>query len=95
MCVYWRNIIFIYHAITLSGSYWKSTVFCNAKCTLVSSLRGGVQGQKSWKHDFEITGDPKGPPSGSTFGRVLSPQTNRGTCGVTTFFSPQKIGNGK
>ena len=28
---------------------------------------GGVQGQKSWKHDFEITGDPKVPPSGSTF----------------------------
>ena len=28
---------------------------------------GGVQGQKSWKHDFEITDDPKGPPSGSTF----------------------------
>ena len=28
---------------------------------------GGVQGQKSWKHDFEITGDPKGPTSGSTF----------------------------
>ena len=30
-------------------------------------LGGGVQGQKSWKHYFEITGDPKGPPSGSTF----------------------------
>ena len=28
---------------------------------------GGVQGQKSWKHDFEITGNPKGPFSGSTF----------------------------
>ena len=28
---------------------------------------GGVQGQKSWKHYFEITGDPKGSPSGSTF----------------------------
>ena len=28
---------------------------------------GGVQGQKSWKHDFEITGDPKGPPTESTF----------------------------
>ena len=28
---------------------------------------GGVQGQKSWKHDFEIIGDQKGPPSGSTF----------------------------
>ena len=25
------------------------------------------QGQKSWKHDFEITSDPKGPPSGPTF----------------------------
>ena len=23
---------------------------------------GEVQGQKSWKHDFEITGDPKGWP---------------------------------
>ena len=30
-------------------------------------VRGrGVQGQKSWKHDSEITGDPKGPSSGST-----------------------------
>ena len=28
---------------------------------------GGVQAQKSWKHDFEITGDPKCPPSGLTF----------------------------
>ena len=28
---------------------------------------GGVQGLKSWKHYFEITGDPKGPPIGSTF----------------------------
>ena len=25
------------------------------------------QSLKSWKHDFEITGDPKGPPSGSNF----------------------------
>ena len=25
------------------------------------------QGQKRWKHDFEMTGDPNGPPSGSTF----------------------------
>ena len=28
---------------------------------------GGVQGQKSWIHDFEITGDQVGPPSVSTF----------------------------
>ena len=28
---------------------------------------GEFQGQKSWKHDFEITGDPKFPPGGSTF----------------------------
>ena len=26
-----------------------------------------LQGQKSWKHDFEIIGDPKGPTSVSTF----------------------------
>ena len=34
-------------------------------------LRGGGGGGgskvKSWNHDFEITGDPKGPPRGSTF----------------------------
>ena len=30
-------------------------------------FKEGVQGQKSWKHNFEITGDPKGPPSGPTF----------------------------
>ena len=28
---------------------------------------GGVQSKKSWKHDFGTTGDPKGPPIGSTF----------------------------
>ena len=27
----------------------------------------GVQGQKIWKHDLEITGDRKGPPRRSTF----------------------------
>ena len=32
-----------------------------------SSRLRGVQGQKSWNHYFEITGHPKGPPSGSTF----------------------------
>ena len=30
-------------------------------------IKGGVQGQKSWKHNFEITGEPKGPTGGSTF----------------------------
>ena len=28
---------------------------------------GGGPRSESWKHDFEITGDPKGPPSRSTF----------------------------
>ena len=28
---------------------------------------GGPRCQKSWKYDFEITGDPKGSLSGSTF----------------------------
>ena len=31
------------------------------------SIKIRVQGQKIWKHDLEITGDPKVPPSGSTF----------------------------
>ena len=26
-----------------------------------------VRGQKSWKHNFELTVDLKGPPSGPTF----------------------------
>ena len=32
-------------------------------------LKGGgeVQGQKLWKYDFEITGDPKIPLRGQTF----------------------------
>ena len=33
----------------------------------LSEILREVQGQKSWKYDFEITVDPKGPPSGSTF----------------------------
>ena len=34
----------------------------------INLLWGGeVQGQKSWKHDFEITSDPKCPTGGSTF----------------------------
>ena len=33
-----------------------------------------VQGQKSWKHDFEITGDPKGSPSESTVGPFYAPK---------------------
>ena len=33
---------------------------------LYAHFKGGVQGQKSRKHDFEITGDTKVSPSGST-----------------------------
>ena len=46
----------------------KSALKNSQRSALSGPLRGGgVQGLKSWKHDFEITGDPKGPPSGSTF----------------------------
>ena len=46
-----------------------------------------LRGQKSWKHDFEITGDPKGPPGGSTFSLgFLRPQT----CKATPFVKAQK-----
>ena len=50
---------------------------------------GGVQGQISWKHDFEITGDPKGPV-GQLFGGVLRPQTHMGTCGAAPLFRAKK-----
>ena len=39
----------------------------NQLCLRGGGGGGGVQGQKSWKHDFEIAGDPKGSLSGSTF----------------------------
>ena len=48
---------------------------------------GGVQGQKSWKHDFEIIGDPKGPPSGSTFWSGFEAPG----CRATPFFRAQKF----
>ena len=38
--------------------------------------QGGIQGQKSCKLDFEITGDPKGPPSGPTFWSGFEVQTH-------------------
>ena len=51
-----------------------------------STLRGqggGVQGLKSWKHDFEITGGPKGPPSGSTFWSGFEgPDSNKAQTGI-------------
>ena len=31
------------------------------------AMRIDMKGLKSWKHDFEIIGDPKGPPIWSTF----------------------------
>ena len=30
-------------------------------CFYIFILRGGVQGQKLWKYNFEIRGGPKGP----------------------------------
>ena len=47
---------------------------------------GGVQGLKSWKHDFQ-----KVHQLGQLFGRVLRPQTHKGTCGATPLFRAQKI----
>ena len=50
----------------------------------------GSQGPKSWKHDFEITGDPKVHPVGQLFGGVLRPQTHMGTCGAAPLFRAKK-----
>ena len=73
------------------------------------------QGLKSWKHNFEITGDlaltsarfcarfrakciwldeqvtQKVHQLGQLFGRVLRPQTHKGTCGATPLFRAQKL----
>ena len=58
----------------------------NIKC-------GGDQGQKCWKHDFDITGDPKGPPSGSTFWWGFDAPDSYGWGRAP--FQGQKIENGK
>ena len=41
--------------------------FKHVKFTCPCNNPWKFQGQKSWKHDFEITGDTKFPPGGSTF----------------------------
>ena len=53
-------------------------------------LRGGP---RSWKHDSEITGDPKGPLQhyvSQLFGRVLRPQTLRCRLGGPALFPASK-----
>ena len=56
---------------------------------------GGVQGQKSWKHDFEIAGDTKGSLSGSTFWLGFeAPNSKRYPWG-RALFRAQKFENGK
>ena len=51
---------------------------------------GGVQGQKSWKHNFEITSDPKVPPSGSTFWLGFEVPEPYGHRRGHTLFRPQQ-----
>ena len=53
--------------------FWPSRNICEwnqyhsiCNCTMFSVIFN-IQGQKSWKHNFEIAGELKGPPSGSTF----------------------------
>ena len=49
----------------IKGTCFKG-VYLSANLLKGTCLRGG-KGKNSWKHDIEITGDPKGPSSGSTF----------------------------
>ena len=56
---------------------------------------GGVQGQKRWNHDFEITGDPKGTPSGSTFWWGFKAPESYGYLWGRAPFWAQKIDNSK
>ena len=57
-------------------------------------IKGGVQGQKSWKHDFEITGEPKGPPTGSNFWWGFEAPDSYGYLWGHAPFLGQKIENG-
>ena len=51
----------------------------------------GTKVKKSWKHNFEITGDPKGPPNGSIFWWGFEvPDPYMGICGATSFLGPKK-----
>ena len=62
---------FLKQSLTLFRKAAKVSNWYNANISTIianyQGVKGGVQGQKSWNHDFEITSDPKGPPSGSTF----------------------------
>ena len=50
----------------------KDGITDSTRCSLAPTQRcGSFQGQKSWKHDFEIIVGQKGPPSGSTFWLIV------------------------
>ena len=52
---------------------------------------GRIQGQKLWEHNFEITGDLKGPLCGQTFWLGFeAPETRHLAAGLaaTPFFPP-------
>ena len=58
-------------SVPLPTNFLKCTcfegVYLSANLLKGTCLRGVGAGQKNWKHDFEITGEPKGSPSGSNF----------------------------
>ena len=54
---------FLIEAKNLGGSL---NLFSSAQDWNQARIKRGVQGQTSWRHNFEITDDQKGPPSGST-----------------------------
>ena len=70
-CMYNLYCITIYfntslHVLTLGQLFSIVSVYF-----YIPKLLRGIQGQKSWKHNFEITGYPKVTSSGSTFWLVL------------------------
>ena len=74
----------------ISRTVKRSQILCLKRTKVPRYKDNAAKGLKSWKHDFEITGDPKVHQLGQLFGRVLRPQTHKGTCGVTPLFRAQK-----
>ena len=56
-------------------------------------IKGGVEGHKSWKHNFEIAGDSKGPTRGSTFWLGFEVPDPYGYLWGHALSRPQKIEN--
>ena len=72
------------------GYLKKVLKFTMRTINIVSTVLMGDQGQKSCKHNFEITGDPKGSPNGSNLRWGFEVTDPYGHLWGHTLFRPQQ-----